>query len=38
MHDAKKKGTSHPVPFNLVMAELVSSDPRTSSSTVRNYI
>lgn len=34
----KKKGTSRPVPFNLVLAEIVSSDPRTSSSTVRNYI
>lgn len=34
----KKKGTSRPVPFNLVLAEIFSSDPRTSSSTVRNYI
>ena len=34
----KKKGTGCPVPFNLVLAELTSSGPRTSSSTARNYI
>lgn len=34
----KKKDIGCPVSFNLVLAEIVSSDPRNSSSTVRNCI